>query len=176
MHKNKCYKEKSRSCVYGTEERGITRSTGWLESQGIELQWSGTMAPDPYRYEVTGRPEKPQINGDSPNRLGRRRAMTHTGDDKDHRIPRTTEPQAKEYRWNVKKEDACVCGSLKATEAKSFLPRQIVRLTTDHWTTRLLIRSRSAVWHSSQVRWSASGRSADSMVLVDKSGRASHAR
>jgi len=52
----------------------------------------------------------------------------------------------------------------------------IVVLTIDHCLTRFLIRSFRAFWHDSQAKCSDSGSKADSNVLVDKSGLASHAR
>jgi len=52
----------------------------------------------------------------------------------------------------------------------------IVVLTKDHCLTRFFIRSLRAFWHRSQAKCSDSGSKADSNVLVDKSGLASHAR
>jgi len=47
--------------------------------------------------------------------------------------------------------------------------RAKITFTTDHCTTKFFIRSRRACWQCSQVRCSASGRNADSIVLVDRS-------
>lgn len=49
-------------------------------------------------------------------------------------------------------------------------------LTTDHWTTRSRMRSRSDCLQTSHDKWSARGCSEDSMVLALMSGRASHVR
>jgi len=52
----------------------------------------------------------------------------------------------------------------------------MVILTIDHCSTRCFIRSSRDSWHRVQVKCSESERKADSIVLVDKSGLASHAR
>jgi len=52
----------------------------------------------------------------------------------------------------------------------------MVILTIDHCLTSFFIRSLRASRHGSQAKCSDSGSKADSNVLVDKSGLASHAR
>lgn len=52
----------------------------------------------------------------------------------------------------------------------------MVILTIDHCLTRCFIRSSRASLHRVQVKCSESERKADSIVVVDKSGLASHAR